>query len=64
MSFFLDGEYAGTYQNNPTDPSPAFQYNVSVYSVAGLSSGQHQVVIIPSQNPNSSVVLFDWAEYM
>lgn len=63
ISFSLDGNPATTYDSNSTDTVPAFRYNVTVYSVAGLASGEHTLVMAPLQDPSSSVVLFDWAEY-
>lgn len=64
MSFSLDGKPSGNYESNSTDTSPPFRYNVTVYSVTALASGEHTLVIAPLQDPESSGALFDWAEYM
>ena len=62
---YLDGEHAGSYESAPpsTDTDPAYRYNVTVYNVTGLTNAQHTLVMAPLQDPNSSVILFDWAEY-
>ena len=66
MSFLLDGELSGSYMSNPTptETDTAYRYNVSVYDTTGLKNSQHTLVMVPLLEPNASVILFDWAEYM
>lgn len=59
MNFELDGAGAGSYHHNPGS-SANLEYNVQVYSVAGLSNSGHTFVITPQA---TSVILFDYAVY-
>ena len=63
VSFALDGSAAGTYVHAP-DPEKEFpDYNVTIYSRTGLEDGEHTLVMTVMQDPDPSVLLFDWAMY-
>ncbi|KAH9934654.1 uncharacterized protein B0H18DRAFT_977570, partial [Fomitopsis serialis] len=64
MSFELDGAAAGTYVHTPTGADQDnFEYNVTVYSVVGLSNVEHKLVMTAGQGTSASLILFDWAMY-
>ncbi|TFY65485.1 hypothetical protein EVJ58_g1953 [Rhodofomes roseus] len=61
ISFEMDGAPAGHYVHTPNKGN--FEYNVTVYSVAGLSNEQHTLIMTAAQGTSPSLVLFDWAMY-
>ncbi|KZT69026.1 hypothetical protein DAEQUDRAFT_765805 [Daedalea quercina L-15889] len=63
ISISLDGEVVGSYAHEADTKSEAYIYNVTVYSNTHLTNTQHVVTLTAMQDPDASMLLFDWAEY-
>lgn len=62
-SFELDGTIVGGYGHNPDPSQGPFLYNVSVFQKTDLSNAEHTLVMIAMQEPEPSLLLFDYAVY-
>ncbi|PIL26344.1 hypothetical protein GSI_12100 [Ganoderma sinense ZZ0214-1] len=62
LTFFLDGQLAGTFQHNPTT-STDFEYNVPMYSNSNLPNGDHTVMFEVIGDSIPSFVLIDYFVY-
>ncbi|CCM03339.1 uncharacterized protein FIBRA_05468 [Fibroporia radiculosa] len=63
VSINLDGENVGIYTHIPEEDTSEMIYNVSVYTNTNLENTLHTIVLEPLRQTNSSVFLFDWAQY-
>lgn len=63
ISFALDGAAAGTFVHAPDPETELPEYNVTIYSKTGLQNGEHMLVMTMIQDPDPSILLFDWAMY-
>ncbi|KAJ7879231.1 hypothetical protein B0H14DRAFT_2341560 [Mycena olivaceomarginata] len=61
LAFTLDGSSQKPFSHT-SDSTSDFEYGVKVFTVGGLSQGAHQL-IIATNNPSGSLLLFDYAEY-
>jgi len=62
ISFTLDGSRVGTYMHQPNQ-SDVYEYNVTVYSNVTMENSEHTLVMTAQDDPNPSIILFDWAKY-
>lgn len=62
-TFELDGEFVGTYSHFPNSNADQFEYNVTIFSVSGLSNTNHTLVVTDAQGSELSLLLFDYAKY-
>ncbi|KAH9934655.1 uncharacterized protein B0H18DRAFT_483253 [Fomitopsis serialis] len=62
ITFALDGVPAGSYQHMPRNTA-TYDYNVTVYENTMLSNSIHTLVMTAENDPNPSILLFDWALY-
>ena len=64
LSFYWDGTYEGSFDFTPTNTTPGFLYNQSVFSASGRPMADHTVVIINHGDVGKgSLLLFDYAVY-
>lgn len=63
ISFNMDGEAAGTFVHAPDPEKESPDYNATIYNETRLQNAEHTLVITMMQDPNPSVLLFDWAMY-
>ncbi|TFY56141.1 hypothetical protein EVJ58_g7816 [Rhodofomes roseus] len=65
VSFILDGAASGTFVHVPNPAQEEVEYNVTIYNKTELENAEHTLVMtmVPVQDPNTSVLLFDWAMY-
>ncbi|KAJ7799868.1 hypothetical protein B0H14DRAFT_2387743 [Mycena olivaceomarginata] len=61
LAFTLDGSSQKPFSHT-SDSTSDFEYGVKVFTVGGLSQGAHQL-IVATNNPSGSLLLFDYAEY-
>ncbi|KAF8217078.1 hypothetical protein K438DRAFT_1559193 [Mycena galopus ATCC 62051] len=61
LAFTLDGSPQQAFSHNP-DSTSDYEYNAQVFSMGGLIQGAHQLVVA-TNNPSGSLLLFDYAEY-
>ncbi|KAF8217077.1 hypothetical protein K438DRAFT_1559132 [Mycena galopus ATCC 62051] len=61
FAFMLDGVTQKPFTHVPDNTSD-FMYRVPVFSVTGLDRGTHNVVMA-TNNPTGSLMLFDFAQY-
>ncbi|TBU46568.1 hypothetical protein BD309DRAFT_840655, partial [Dichomitus squalens] len=63
MSFFLDGNLVGTFQQ-PPNGNATYEYNVPVYVNESLPPGQHTIVVVNGElGGNTSLTLLDYIVY-
>ncbi|KZT67716.1 hypothetical protein DAEQUDRAFT_766879 [Daedalea quercina L-15889] len=63
VSFKLDGATAGTFVHVPSPAQEQLHYNVTIFNRMELENVEHTLVMTVMQDPDPSVLLFDWAEY-
>ncbi|KAF8898337.1 hypothetical protein BD779DRAFT_1467 [Infundibulicybe gibba] len=64
MSFFIDGEFVGTFAKPPPANSSGFDYNVLVYSNTSISPRRHQLTIQNGHvNGPKSLIILDSIVY-
>jgi len=62
MTFFLDGNPAGSFLHLPTN-GPEYEYNVTGFTQSNLENTEHQLIIQTAGTTNTSLVLFDYVIY-
>ncbi|KAH9926222.1 uncharacterized protein B0H18DRAFT_876542 [Fomitopsis serialis] len=63
VSFTLDGAASGRFVHVPHPKTEELEYNVTIYNKTELENAEHTLVMTVMQDPNPSVLLFDWAMY-
>ena len=62
LTFYLDGGLVGNFIHEP-DNSTGILYNVSVFSLPGLTNEPHEFEIRMGGGPKDSLILFDYVMY-
>lgn len=62
VSIALDGNIVGNFASTPDETISPFTYDFPIFSMDGLSSGKHSV-IVQTTGSNVNEVLFDYALY-
>jgi hypothetical protein len=62
-NFTLDGNFMSSFNSKPNLTTHNLDYNVTAFSIGGLSNTQHTLVISANDYPNSTFINFDYAIY-
>lgn len=63
MQFELDGVRVDSFSHSPDNNREELLYNQTVFSTTGLAGTVHTLVMAAAPGSNTSLILFDWAEY-
>ena len=62
VTIALDGNVVGNFASTPDETLSSFTYNFPIFSMNGISSGEHTVTV-QTTGSNVNQVLFDYAIY-